>query len=244
MPLKIKVNAEEFEKLPEYLQSEYTKAGDAYQLNLEDMEDTGALKRAKDHEKEQRKAAEQRARELEQLANQMKTQLDELQNGDFRKKGDVEALEKSYQKKLQDLEARASAERERLASILHKNTLEATARKLATDLAGERAEILLPHIKSRLQVEMGDNDINIRVLDPTGKVSADSIDDLKNSFFTNDVFAPIVIGSKASGSGAAGQRGGGGATKRISEMSATEEAQFAKSNPEAYERQLKAEGLT
>lgn len=244
MPLKIKITPDEFNAMPEAFQAEYTKNGEVYQLNLEDLEDTGALKRAKEHEKEQRKAAEQRAREFEKIAKDMEAKLGELQTGDFRKKGDVEALEKSYQQKLADLEKKASAEREKLQSILHKNTLEATARKLATDLAGERAEILLPHIKQRLSVEMTDTDVNVRVLGADGNVSADSIDDLKNYFFTNDVFSPIVIGSKASGSGAAGQRGGGGATKRISEMSATEEAQFAKTNPEAYERQLKAEGLS
>lgn len=239
--MKINITKEEYDALDESIQGLYTENADGgFKLDLEDLEDTGALKRAKEHEKEARKKAETKAREIESSMKELQTQMEELQNGESRKKGDVESLEKSYQKKMQELESKYKEQIDGLTSTLKKNTVDATARQLASDLSGENADIILPHIRNRLAFEYENGDAKVRVLDENGNVTADSIDDLKNSYFTNEKFSPIIVGSKASGGGASGAKGGGGATgqKKLSEMSATEEAQFANENPEAYQKML------
>ena len=52
MALKKKITKEAFEKLPDVLKSEYVANGDDYVLDVDGEEDTGALKRAKDREKQ------------------------------------------------------------------------------------------------------------------------------------------------------------------------------------------------
>lgn len=239
--MKINITKEEYDAMDESIQGLYIENGDeGFKLDLEDLEDTGALKRAKEHEKDARKKAEAKAREFESSMKELQDQMEELQNGASRKKGDVDSLEKSYQKKMQDLEEKYREQVDGLTNTLKKNTVDATARQLASDLSGENAEIILPHIRNRLAFEYENGEAKVRVLDENGEVTADTVEDLKTSYFTNDKFSPIIVGSKASGGSAAGAKGGGGAAgqKKLSEMSATEEAQFANENPEAYQKML------
>ncbi|MEX5734662.1 hypothetical protein [Providencia hangzhouensis] len=71
------------------------------------------------------------------------------------------------------------------------------AQTLATKLAGDAAPLIMPHIKSRLSVEEG----KTRVVDSAGHPSAFTIDDLEKEFRSNQLFAPVIIGSKATGTG-------------------------------------------
>lgn len=237
--MKLNISKEEYEGLSESLQKEYAANDDGFQLKVDGLEDTGALKRAKDHEKEARKAAETKAREYEESMKALQSQLEELKDGDSRKKGDIEAIEKSYQKKIAEMEAKAKDESTRLTEALKKNTVDAAARSLASELSGENADIILPHIRNRLGFELTDGNPQVRVLGDDGSPTADTLDDLKNFYFTNQKFAPIVIGSKASGGGAAGDKGSGRPTpKKLSEMTGLEEVQFARENPDKYKQML------
>lgn len=239
MTIRYRITKDDYESADAATQALYTEQDGAYVLTVEGMpvpEDTGALKRAKDHEKEQRKQAESRMYDLEK-------KLQELSDQENRKKGDVDAVEKSYQKKLSELEAKAKSDNDRLGNLLKRNTVESEARRIANDLSGPNADILLPHIYSRLNVEIDDEGAKIRVLDDKGNPTADTLDDLKQFFFTNDRYAPIIVGSKASGSGATGSKPPSGVNnvKKISEMNATEEALFARENPDKYQQMLDQE---
>jgi len=237
MKLKYQLTTEELEALDESVRSLYTDKDGTYVLAVEGIpepEDTGALKRAKDHEKEARKQAEAKAKELE-------VRLRDLEDTKSRDRGDVKSLEESYQRKLQELETKARQENEKLTSIIKRNTVEAEARRLAAELSGPNADIILPHILQRMSVELDDEGPRVRVLDEKGVVTADTPEDLKNYFFTNQRYSPIIIGSKATGSGAAGAKSGGGVHKKLSEMTATEEALFAKQNPQKYQQMLEQE---
>ena len=91
-------------------------------------------------------------------------------------------------------------------------------------------------------IGMVDGKAVTRVLDADGAVSALKPEELQKEFLSNDRFSAIVVASRASGSGAGGGRKGGGATsKRLSEMSATEEAKFANEKPAEYQQMLAAE---
>lgn len=91
---------------------------------------------------------------------------------------------------------------------------------MATNIANElalqgSASVLLPHVRNRLTVDYVDGAPITRVLGPDGKPSAATLDELKAELATNEAFAPIIAGSKASGGGAGGAQGGRAAAKSI-----------------------------
>ena len=51
----------------------------------------------------------------------------------------------------------------------------------------------------------------VRVLDANGKPSAMSIEDLEKEISANKAFAPLLVGSNASGAGSIGDKSRGGA---------------------------------
>ncbi|MDO6706783.1 hypothetical protein [Photobacterium sp. 1_MG-2023] len=188
----------------------YEKKDDGkYHLKVEGIEDTGALKRAKDHEKEKRKAAEDKNKELETRLAELETKEQEREQEHQRKSGDVDALEKSWQEKLTKRETELNQQIESLNGNLRTMLVDNEATKLAAELAGDSASVLLPHIKSRLGVAEKEGKQVTAVLDTAGQPSAFTLDELKKEFSDNPAFAPVIVGSKASGGGAGGGSQGG-----------------------------------
>jgi len=131
----------------------------------------------------------------------------ESQEEAAKKSGDVEALEKSWSDKLNtetgSRDEKLSAYEKQISDM----TAGAAARKMAAELAlPGSADVLLPHIKGRLSVDMDGDSPLVRVLDKDGKPSAMSIDDLRKEIEANKAFAPLLLGSMASGSGDAGKK--------------------------------------
>lgn len=219
----------------------YAKGADEkFHLGVED-DDGEELRRAKEHEKAARKAAEEKAKKAQEdldKTNEALKKLQEAQDDKHRQAGDVESLEKSWQEKFSTREAELTQQASQLQAVIEKQMVDNVAQSTASELAGENAAILLPHIKGRLSVEVVDGEARTRVLDKSGKPSALTVEELKNEFFTSDSFAAIIIGSKANGSGASGgQRGGGATKKKFSEMSASEKVAYKrKHGDEAYRR--------
>jgi len=92
--------------------------------------------------------------------------------------------------------------------MLQRMTVGAEAQKLAAEIAlPGSAEALLPHIENRLSVDVKDGQPIVRVLGADGKPSALSLKDLKAEIEGNAAFAPLLVGSKASGSGDMGKKG-------------------------------------
>lgn len=181
----------------------------------------------KKSEAEKRKAAEEAARKAAEEA--------------AKKNGDTEALEKSWQEKFAAREAELSAELEKYKGTVVSLTSGQTATKLAAELSVQgSADVLLPHIERRLKTEYRDTGPVTTVLDKGGKPSAMSVEDLKKEFAENPAFAPLIVGSKASGAGPHGNKGGGAASKKFNEMNGGELSQLRKDNPTEYER-LKTE---
>lgn len=243
--MKIRISKEDYEALSDEIKSLYQADGDEFRMELEDMEDTGALKRAKDHEKEARKAAETRSRDLEKSIKEMQTQLEEINNDKSRKKGDIEAIEKSYQEKMVKAQQDADQRYNALQAALQRKAVDSEATRLATELAGPHAALLLPHIKNRLKADIEDGNVMTRVIGDDGNVTADSLDDLKNFFLANDAYSPVIIGSKATGGGAAGSVKGAGGPKRktLKDLSPSEEAALERDNPQEYAKMLADAGV-
>ena len=145
------------------------------------------------------------------LKNQEKAAKDAAEEV-ARKNGDVAALEKSWQEKLNSEVAAREARLAEYQGTINNMTVGTTARSMAAELALQgSAEVLLPHIERRLKVEIVDGATSIRVLDATGKPSAMSVDELKAEILANKAFAPLLVGSKASGSGDVGKKANIGA---------------------------------
>lgn len=205
MALKLKISKADYDKLPADIRSEYVADGDDFKLDVVGLEDTGALKRAKDREKELRIEAEERAKKAED-------ELEKLSGDDARKKGDIDTLEKSWQRKQDEQKADYEAKIAKRDAALKKTLLDDTARKIATEISNAPA-LLIPHIKARLQADLDSDEPTTKVLDANGAVSTASLDDLKKEFVANKDFSAIIIAGKGSGGSTKNEHNRGGATK-------------------------------
>ena len=196
MALKKKMTKAEFEKLSEVQRELYVEKDGGYALDLED-EEGDALKRAKDREKELRKAAEAENKEL-------KERLAGLEDGDARKRGDIATLEKSWQGKLADLEKGLTEKLNKKDNYLRSTLIDAKAAELAAKISTS-PKLLIPHIKARLVADLDGDIPTTKILDANGQISALNFDDLEKEFVSNPDFGAIIIGSKATGSRAPSQ---------------------------------------
>ena len=205
MSLKYKIDS--LEGLDETTSALYEKDGDGFKLKVDGIpqgEDVSGLKAKVDELLAEKKAAAQKAKEAEEAAKKAAEEA-------ARKNGDVEALEKSWQEKLTKRESELQAQLDALNGSVTTMTVDNVAVKLANEIAVQgSADILIPHIKSRLAAEERDGQFVTVVRDAQGKPSAATLDDLKNEFANNAAFAPVIVGSKASGGGASGGNGGSG----------------------------------
>ena len=236
--MKYKLTKAQYDELSDDLKKEYQENDGEYVLNVEGGEDTGALKRAKDHEKERRKQAEDKARQLEDQLNSTKEELESLQNSKGDGEKDVAKLEAKWKKKLEDRERELGEKSSALEKELNTLLVDNVADRLAADLSDSPA-VLRPHIKSRLTVERVDGKAVTRIKDADGELSPMTLDELKSEFQSNNDFASVIRGSKGSGSGAGGGQGGnggqgsGGKKPDFAKASTKEVADYLKSQKEA-----------
>jgi len=231
--MKATISKEEFEKLSDDFKKEYSASGDDYSLKVEGGEDTGALKRAKDHEVERRKKAETNLKETKDELETREKELEDIRKGAITK-DDVEALEKSYKEKYEKREKELQEQIESSNNSLKGLLVDNVAVGIATELSTV-PDLMADQIRKRLTTEQVDGKTITRVLDADGKPSALSVDDLKKEILADKKFAPILIGSKASGSGAQGSEATGGA-KKFSELSEKERTDLYRSDQEAYRK--------
>lgn len=214
MSLKLKVKS--LEEVDSKFHALYQEQNGEYVLAIEGMEDTGALKRAKEHEKQARLEAEKRLEEIERKARDAELAAEEAKQKAVeeaaRKSGDFAALEKSYQEKLAKREAELKQQVEGLTGNINNLLVDNVAAQIANEIGLDgSSQILIPHIKSRLAAEQRDGKFVTVVRDAEGKPSASTLDDLKAEFTGNAIFAPVLKGNKASGGGAGAGKGGGAA---------------------------------
>lgn len=128
-----------------------------------------------------------------------------------RRAGDVDAISKSYDEKIERITQDFTGQLDESKQLLRQATVNATAIALASEIAVQGSqEALLPHIEKRLDMAVREGKAVTQVLDLEGKPSVQTVEELKQEFINNPVFAPLVIGSKASGGGAQGSNSGAG----------------------------------
>jgi len=182
----LKSIASSLEEVPEPVREFYKQREDGrFELQTDGAE---ALKRARDSEKESRRAAEERAKQLfeerERLSN------------------DLEAF-KLKEKQLS--EAVSKAEQGACDFVLNQQ-LEGLAKKIS--IPGSEF-LILPHMRERVRAEFVGGVPRIKVLDVQGQDSEASLDDLAGEFRADTRFAAIIHGSRAGGGGATPSPKGG-----------------------------------
>lgn len=232
MALKKKLTKEEYSKLSDHIKAEYIEDGDGFRLDIDGDEDTGALKRAKDREAQLRREAEKKAAELQE-------QIDALGTDDARKKGDIQTLEKSWQKKLDDQKAEYEGKLGKLTSHTKTQLVDNVAQQIASKISNAPA-LLLPHIKARLAADFEGDAPVTRILDKDGKPSAMTVEELSAEFVANKDFSAIITASKASGgAGKPSNSNGGGAPNNSDKP-----ADLASMNPAQLAEYIKASKAT
>ncbi|WP_323866254.1 hypothetical protein [Xenorhabdus cabanillasii] len=232
---KFLLTKDEFGALSDEQKAMYKAQGDQYQLHIEGMPeipDVSGLQKKVDELLSEKKSEQEKRRQAEDAA---KKAADEQ----ARKNGDIEALEKSWAEKLSSREKELLAKLDEKDGNLRTLLVDNVAQSLAAKLAGDGAALILPHIKSRLIVEEG----KTRVIDAEGKPSALTIEDLEKEFRSNKLFAPVVIGSKATGTGGEGvrqtvARGGG---KTWHDYTEAERIRLFDEEPEEFKRLQKTQ---
>ncbi len=240
--LKLLLDTAGYDALDAALQALYEKKEDGkFHLKVED-DNKAELMRAKQHEKEKRQAAEAKLAEIEKDKQDALDAKTKAEADAAKKKGDVEALEASWEAREKAAVAKEAARADKAEAALNRALKKNVAQAMASDIS-TAPDLLADKIESRLSVEITtDGDAITRVLDATGKPSALTVADLQKEFVDNPSYAAIIKGSDASGGGAKGGQGQGGdlGTKKLSEMTATEEAAFANANPAEYQKMLNA----
>lgn len=227
----LKYELENLDGVEESVKSLYEEKDGKYVLKIEGIpqpQNDDGLRKKVDELLAEKKAEQQKRKEAEEQAA--------LEHA--RKKGDIDALEKSWGEKFTARETELLNEKQALEAQVYKLTVGSKATELAAKLAVPGSDsVLLPHISNRLQVETVDGEIKIRVLDLQGKPSALSIEDLEKEFRANEAFKPLIRASNASGSGASGGQGGG-ATKKPSEMTTAERQEWQLRDPSGFKAAL------
>ncbi|UHC82316.1 hypothetical protein LS633_00280 [Pseudomonas sp. NIBR-H-19] len=230
--MKYKIDKAAFDALEPSLQAFYKAQGDDYVLAIEGLpepqnEDVTGLKakvaellNEKKDEKLRREQAEEAARvAAEETA---------------RKSGDTEALDRSWSEK----HTKAIGEKETALSALqqqvHALTVGATAARLAGELAVQGSSAVLQQlIEPSLSMEIRDGKPVVVVLDADRRPTALTVDEFKDQLFNDAALAPLIAASRATGGGAPGGKGPGGA-KRLSDLSESERKTLATENPTMF----------
>ena len=236
MALKQKIDKTAFDSLSDELKKEY-KLGDngAYTLDLDGVEDVGALTRARDREKEEAKKERARAEAAEKERDTLKNALGTTEEERARKAGDIVALENSWKSKSDEAVGTERKARERLEGALKARLVDDEATRIATAISVAPA-VILPHIKQRLTADLDAAVPTTRVLDAHGALSALTLEDLSKEFIANPAFSAIIVGSKSTGGGASGgnQSGGGAPDVKFADMTGAERIAFHKRDPAGF----------
>lgn len=230
--MKYKIDKAAFDALEPSLQAFYKAQGEDYVLAIEGLpepqnEDVTGLKakvaellNEKKDEKLRREQAEEAARIAAEEA--------------ARKSGDTEALDRSWSEK----HTKAIGEKETALSALqqqvHALTVGATAARLAGELAVQGSSAVLQKlIEPCLSMEIRDGKPIVVVLDADRRPTALTVDEFKDQLFNDAALAPLIAASRATGGGAPGGKGPGGA-KRLSDLSESERKTLATENPTMF----------
>lgn len=236
--MKLKFVVDQIESLDEGLRAFYVKTDDGkYRLDVDGYQDPGALIRAKQHERDAHNATKADLATANATISQLENDLDEARRA-RPKPGQEDAVEQqraSFETKIQKLKDDYAKERDGLMSHLSKVHRDDVATRLASEIS-DTPELLAPFILNRLQFELGASGPETRVLDADGKLSASTVEELREEFKTNAKFAALVRGPASSGGGAQNTPPGASGPKKPEEYTEAERVALHRTNPAEFQR--------
>lgn len=218
----LKLELDKLDGLDDAVKSFYEEKDGKFRLKVDGVPDVSGLKNKVDQLLTEKKEADRKAKEAAEAAEAERQAA-------LAKSGDIDALRQSYEAKLTKREKELMEQLTGLQSQVHGLTVGQTAMAVAVELAMDgSSDVLLPHVKQRLSMEIVDGQAVTRVLDKAGKPSAMTIEELKTEFAANPAFAPIIKASKAAGGGASGgNNSGGGAPKSKASLTGAQSERVA-----------------
>lgn len=206
----MKITKDIWTLLPATTQALFTQVGETEEYDNGE-ENAAGLKSALTKERDAVKTNRDTLKALETERDELQTRIDQ---GADKGKADIDAINKSWQKKMDTATLAATEVSNKLTTSLRKLTVGAEARKLAAEMATpDSVDLLERFIQDRLEADLDGDMPALRVLDTDGKPSASTIDDLKKEFLADKRFSGILTGSRASGGGAGGSKPGTGGFK-------------------------------
>jgi len=140
---------------------------------------------------ELRKAVERLEANNKKLLNEKQSARDEA----ARKNMSVEELKADYEQRMEALKAEVegswSGKYDTVLKQLESNLVDNRALQLASDLSPS-PQAILPHIKSRIGFEVGENGFDVFVKGPDGKRTAASFDELKGEIASTDYLRGVL----------------------------------------------------
>ena len=242
MALTPKITNEDFALLAEGLKSAYRVSGNGgYELDIQtgyfiDNQDPAALLNAK------QRVSEENRQLKEQLAAAQKEKSDaELaaQQAKLLKDKDFEGYKSTLDAQLQQIKDEHSQQLKSRDEATALATKQQHAMSLATEIFGEHAALGAPMVASRIQVKVVDGLPQLTVTDAFGNPQLGAtVESLKKELLTDPRNAPIIVQSKATGSGATGSQPSavlkeGG---KFTDYSPAQLAEIRKTDAEAYQK--------
>lgn len=236
--MTLKYQLDSLEGLEPAVAAMYEEKDGKFVLKVEGIpqpEDTTGLRNKVEEllrEKKDEKARREQAEEAARIAAEEAA----------RKNGDTEALDRSWNEKYSKALGEKDQTLTALQAQVHALTVGATAARLAGELAVQGSSAVLQRlIEPRLSMDMRDGKPVVVVLDNEGRPTALTPDELKNEIISDAALAPLVAGSKATGGGAVGSKGGG-AAKTWDQLSGMERVELRRTNPAEHARLKAAAG--
>ncbi len=235
MTLKEKLTAEEYAAL-DGLKGAYKEDGDDWILDLApaksagSVDETGELKRALAREKQDR-------RDLREKLDALEDNSDDDARKKALKAQDIDKLTKSHTADLKKKDEKLSGR----DAFIKKKLIDAEVKSISNKLGGEdNAEALDPHVRKRLFVDFSGNDPELMFLDKDGNPGS-TIEDLEKDLLDTKYLARILVGSKATGSGASGKSSSSSAqtAKKFNDWKSSDLKKLREDNPAEYDK-LKA----
>ena len=139
-------------------------------------------------------------RQRDEAARQAQAERERIEQEAAKKNGDYEALEKSYQEKLQAREN----ELNELYKQRDAQSINGESQRLASQLADTptNQRLLQRFIKDRLSVVDG----QVKVVDEQGQPSASTIDDLANEFRSSGIYDSLLTGTRGATTASSSQQ--------------------------------------
>jgi len=220
MALELVVDS--LEAVPETVRSLYVQNGDKFKLDVSGIEDTTGLKSALDKERKAAKEAASQAAAWSKLGKspeEIQALVDAQAQAEaekLTKAGEWDKLRAQMNEKHQQELAAVNGKVTAKDQALSKYLVDAAATSAIASAKGV-PELLLPHVRGAVKVIEDNGEYAVRVVDASGNPRVNgkgeflTISDLVIEMKQSEVLGRAFEGSGATGSGASGTQGKGGA---------------------------------